>query len=205
MTLVEIAGFKVIRGGNNIASGAVDRNDSNVSKIVEKIQQGGFAHVNAGVLDASSISPFSMERDAYAAMFGPTTGDLVRLGDTELWIKVEKDFTVYGDECKFGGGKTLREGMGQASGRSDDECLDLLVTNALVVDWSGIYKVTKILRKISCQNVAVLLIEFSKNKLGRYWNQTWSHRWYWQGWKSRCDGRRRPQHGGWFKHRCSRG
>ncbi len=73
-------------------------------------------------------------------MFGPTTGDLVRLGLTDLWIKVEKDLTVYGDECKFGGGKTLREGMGQASGRKDSEVLDTVITNALIVDWTGIYK-----------------------------------------------------------------
>jgi len=81
-----------------------------------------------------------MTRADYIGMFGPTTGDLVRLGSTELWIKVEKDLTVYGDECVFGGGKSLREGMGQASGRSDDETLDTLITNALIVDWSGIYK-----------------------------------------------------------------
>lgn len=81
-----------------------------------------------------------MERHAYNSMFGPTTGDLVRLGATELWIKVEKDFAYYGDECSFGGGKTLREGMGQASGRPDAECLDTVITNALIVDWSGIYK-----------------------------------------------------------------
>ena len=81
-----------------------------------------------------------MTREAYTTMFGPTTGDLVRLGATDLWIKVEKDLTSYGDECKFGGGKTLREGMGQASGRSDAESLDTVITNALIVDWTGIYK-----------------------------------------------------------------
>ena len=73
-------------------------------------------------------------------MFGPTTGDVIRLGSTDLWIKVENDLTKYGDECKFGGGKTLREGMGQASGRSDAETLNTVITNALIVDWSGIYK-----------------------------------------------------------------
>lgn len=73
-------------------------------------------------------------------MFGPTTGDKVRLGDTSLWIEVEKDFTVYGEECKFGGGKTIRDGQGQASDRSDSEVLDLVITNALIVDWSGIVK-----------------------------------------------------------------
>lgn len=73
-------------------------------------------------------------------MFGPTVGDTVRLGSTNLWIKVEKDFALYGDECKFGGGKTLREGMGQASDRNDYESLDTIITNALIVDWSGIFK-----------------------------------------------------------------
>ena len=81
-----------------------------------------------------------MERAAYATMFGPTIGDKVRLGFTDLWIEVEKDLTFYGDECKFGGGKTLREGMGQATGVSDEVSLDLAIVNALIVDWSGIYK-----------------------------------------------------------------
>ena len=73
-------------------------------------------------------------------MYGPTTGDLVRLGATDLWVKVERDYAIYGDECTFGGGKTLRDGVGQASGRTDADCLDLVITNALVVDWSGIFK-----------------------------------------------------------------
>jgi urease len=81
-----------------------------------------------------------MDRTAYATMFGPTTGDILRLGFTDLWIKVEKDLTSYGDECKFGGGKTIREGMGQASGVSDEVSLDLVIVNALILDWSGIYK-----------------------------------------------------------------
>jgi urease alpha subunit len=84
--------------------------------------------------------PYQIPRSAYADHYGPTTGDRVRLGDTALWLTVEKDFTVYGDECKFGGGKVLREGMGQAAGRGDSECLDLVITNALIVDWTGIYK-----------------------------------------------------------------
>jgi urease subunit alpha len=81
-----------------------------------------------------------MKRRHYADMFGPTTGDKVRLGDTSLILEVEKDFTVYGDECKFGGGKVIREGMGQAAGVGDKDALDCVITNALVVDWSGIYK-----------------------------------------------------------------
>ena len=73
-------------------------------------------------------------------MFGPTTGDRVRLGDTGLVVEVERDATAYGDECKFGGGKVLRDRMGQAAGVRDDDALDLVITNALIVDWTGIYK-----------------------------------------------------------------
>jgi urease subunit alpha len=81
-----------------------------------------------------------MKRRHYAEMFGPTTGDKVRLGDTSLILEVERDHTVYGDECKFGGGKTIREGQGQAAGVSQSEALDCVITNALIVDYTGIYK-----------------------------------------------------------------
>jgi urease subunit alpha len=81
-----------------------------------------------------------MKRSHYAEMFGPTTGDRVKLGDTSLVLEVERDHTVYGDECKFGGGKVLREGMGQAAGVGQAEALDCVITNALVVDYTGIYK-----------------------------------------------------------------
>ncbi len=81
-----------------------------------------------------------IDRRAYADMYGPTTGDRVRLGDTDLVIEVEKDYAIYGEECKFGGGKVLRDGMGQQSGASQDQALDLVITNALVLDYTGIYK-----------------------------------------------------------------
>ncbi len=84
--------------------------------------------------------PRRIERRHYAEIYGPTTGDRVRLGDTGLVLEVERDLTSYGDECVFGGGKVLRDGMGQAAGVADRDSLDLVVTNALVVDWSGIYK-----------------------------------------------------------------
>ena len=84
--------------------------------------------------------PHKMKRRHYAEMFGPTTGDRVRLGDTSLILEVERDYTVYGDECKFGGGKTIREGQGQAAGVGQADALDCVITNALVVDHSGIYK-----------------------------------------------------------------
>src|SRR6188474_2105750 len=81
-----------------------------------------------------------MKRSHYADMFGPTTGDKVRLGDTALVLEVEKDHTVYGDECKFGGGKVIREGMGQAAGVGAKDALDCVITNALVIDYTGIFK-----------------------------------------------------------------
>ncbi|HEX9290450.1 MAG TPA: urease subunit alpha [Anaeromyxobacteraceae bacterium] len=84
--------------------------------------------------------PRRIERRHYAEIYGPTTGDRVRLGDTGLVLEVERDLTSYGDECVFGGGKVLRDGMGQAAGVADRDSLDLVITNALVVDWSGIYK-----------------------------------------------------------------
>jgi len=83
---------------------------------------------------------YRMKRSHYADMFGPTTGDRVRLGDTSLWLEVERDHTVYGDECKFGGGKVIREGMGQAAGVGAEGALDCVITNALVVDHTGIFK-----------------------------------------------------------------
>ncbi len=64
----------------------------------------------------------------------------MRLGDTELVIRVERDATVYGDECKFGGGKVIRDGMGQAAGIGADIALDCVLTNALIIDWTGIFK-----------------------------------------------------------------
>ncbi|MGG3468579.1 urease subunit alpha [Neobacillus pocheonensis] len=84
---------------------------------------------------------FRMSRKQYADMFGPTTGDLIRLADTDLFIEIEKDFTVYGDEVKFGGGKVIRDGMGQHPRATRAEgALDTVITNAIIVDYSGIYK-----------------------------------------------------------------
>jgi urease subunit alpha len=80
-----------------------------------------------------------ISRQAYAEMFGPTTGDRVRLADTDLWIAVERDHTTYGDEVKFGGGKVIRDGMGQSQRRAV-EVFDTVVTNALIIDYWGIVK-----------------------------------------------------------------
>lgn len=80
-----------------------------------------------------------ISRRAYADMYGPTVGDKVRLADTALWIQVEKDFTIYGEEVKFGGGKVIRDGMGQSQATSD-KTPDTVITNALILDHWGIVK-----------------------------------------------------------------
>ena len=84
--------------------------------------------------------PTRISRAAYADMFGPTVGDRVRLADTELFIEVEKDFTVYGDEVKFGGGKVIRDGMGQSQIRRSEGAADTVITNALILDYWGVVK-----------------------------------------------------------------
>ncbi|MDT8854363.1 urease subunit alpha [Paracoccaceae bacterium Fryx2] len=84
--------------------------------------------------------PTPISRATYAAMFGPTTGDRVRLGDTDLIIEVERDLTTYGEEVKFGGGKVIRDGMGQSQISRAGGAVDTVITNALIVDHSGIYK-----------------------------------------------------------------
>ena len=80
-----------------------------------------------------------ISRKEYASMYGPTTGDKVRLGDTELIAEIEKDYTIYGEEIKFGGGKTIRDGMAQSVSSNANE-LDTVITNAMIIDYTGIYK-----------------------------------------------------------------
>ncbi len=84
--------------------------------------------------------PAKISRATYAQMFGPTTGDRIRLADTDLIIEVEKDFTTYGEEVKFGGGKVIRDGMGQSQATRAEGAVDTVITNALIVDHTGIYK-----------------------------------------------------------------
>lgn len=81
-----------------------------------------------------------IDRKKYADMYGPTTGDRIRLGDTSLIAEVEKDYAVYGDEAKFGGGKSLRDGMGQSCTVRDIDCPDFIITSAVIIDYTGIYK-----------------------------------------------------------------
>lgn len=84
--------------------------------------------------------PATISRATYADMYGPTTGDRVRLADTELFIEVERDLTTYGEEVKFGGGKVIRDGMGQSQATRAEGAVDTVITNALILDHSGIYK-----------------------------------------------------------------
>ena len=85
---------------------------------------------------------FEIDRKHYSDLFGPTTGDSIRLADTDLFLQIEKDYTVYGDECKFGGGKSLRDGMGQNSieTRKNPKVVDLIITGVTVLDYTGVYK-----------------------------------------------------------------
>ena len=84
--------------------------------------------------------PYALPRGQYADMYGPTTGDRLRLGDTEIIIEVERDLTTYGDEVKFGGGKVIRDGMGQSQLTRAEGAMDTVITNALILDHTGIYK-----------------------------------------------------------------
>eukprot|EP01041_Mallomonas_annulata_P010749 gene10749-22458_t len=177
VSLVDISGNRVIRGGNGLCDGPVKTRVEDLVDMKDAMIERGFRHVDeeevktvktlytslsameTPVIDidndannkrrridteAESKSQYGggkeVSREVYVRMFGPTTGDLVQLGDTCLVVRVEADHTVYGDECKFGGGKVLREGMGQSTGLPANEQLDLVVTNALVMDYTGIFK-----------------------------------------------------------------
>lgn len=139
VSLVEIGGLKTIRGGSSIAPGRIDISMANT--VLRRLKEEKFYHTpEISSEKEGQPEACTMDRQTYASMYGPTVGDLIRLSSMDLWVKVEEDLTSPGDECTFGGGKTLRDGIGQASGRSDDECLDLVITNALIIDWSGILK-----------------------------------------------------------------
>ncbi|KAG0370164.1 hypothetical protein BC939DRAFT_499272 [Gamsiella multidivaricata] len=136
---VSIGGRMRITGGNNLATGVVD--PMRVQEIVSNLTARNFLHMTQSpALNEKEIPEYQIPREVYQSFYGPTVGDRVRLGDTDLWIEIEKDYTHYGDECKFGGGKVLREGMGQANGVPDEEALDLVITNAIILDYTGIYK-----------------------------------------------------------------
>jgi urease len=132
VTLVALGGARRVVTGNLLTDGPAtsDRED----EIMARVAAGGFLHKPSPPGEVRPGAPYAMPRAAYADTYGPTAGDKVRLGDTALEVRVEVDRTVYGDECKFGGGKTLREGMGQATGVHSECALDTVVTNALIVD-----------------------------------------------------------------------
>ena len=158
ISLVEIGGKKIISGGNNL----VNNQSVNVGvpppDFLEKLKTLGFCHKieDAGPGEKAGIDrtatgerpgvKATMERSVYARTFGPTKGDRVRLGDTSLVVEIEADLCAgedgagYGDEVKFGGGKVLRDGLGQAAGLGAAESLDTVITNATVLDYTGIYK-----------------------------------------------------------------
>ena len=131
VTLVDIAGARRVVTGNRLTDGVAS--EERHGEIMARVEAGGFGH-------AASPEPppegraYVLDRSSYADMYGPTKGDRLVLGDTSLVVRVEEDLTSYGDECKFGGGKTLREGMGQATGVAAEEALDTVITNALIVD-----------------------------------------------------------------------
>lgn len=152
--LVAIKGERIISGGNNLVRGKVVEVGNPPPSLMENLISLGFSHEEQSVIIQGSssgssedhaVEPSTMSRDVYARTFGPTVGDCVRLGDTTLVVCVEDDLctmsgTHYGDEVKFGGGKVLRDGQGQASGLSSAEALDTVITNALIIDYTGIYK-----------------------------------------------------------------
>lgn len=135
----------------NIVAGTAVRFEPGQGREVELVRYAGgqtiygFRGEVMGALESTLDEPVknpsqvTVDREAYAQMFGPTVGDRVRLADTALWIKVEQDYTVYGDEVKFGGGKVIRDGMGQSQVSCSDS-MDTVITNALILDHWGIVK-----------------------------------------------------------------
>lgn len=97
-------------------------------------------YFSEGITGKDSSFTTSISHEKYANMYGPTTGDKIRLGDTDLFAEIEKDFSVYGDECVFGAGKVIRDGMGQRCWGSSSGALDTVITNAVIIDYSGIIK-----------------------------------------------------------------
>ncbi|RYR35419.1 hypothetical protein Ahy_A10g050566 isoform B [Arachis hypogaea] len=143
VVLVSIGGNQIIRGGNNIADGPVTV--SNCVAAMEAVKTRQFGHMeeeNAreGITGEDDSLTTEIPLEEYANKYGPTTGDKIRLGDTDLFAEIENDFTAYGDECVFGGGKVIRDGMGQSCGHPSAHCLDTVITNAMIIDYTGIIK-----------------------------------------------------------------
>ena len=134
VTLTPIGGRQNVVTGNRLTDGSahIDCHD----EIMQRVLDRGFAHRAQSPVQqpGDNAMVVKLSRTQYADLYGPTVGDRVRLGDTCLEIRVQRDHTVYGDECKFGGGKTIREGMGQMTGITADLALDTVITNCLIVD-----------------------------------------------------------------------
>ena len=131
VTLVNIGGNRIVDCGNGLTGGNAD--DASWDDIESRMQQkGGFG--NATAVEVPEGKAHVITRSAYADAYGPTVGDCVRLGDTSLIARIQHDHTTYGDECKFGGGKSLREGMGQMTSVSASLALDTVITNAMIID-----------------------------------------------------------------------
>ena len=140
VTLVSLGGNNNVVCGNGLTGGVASM--ANWPEIEKRmnIRDGGYGNVDTTTGSSSSVADVPrgkaniISRSAYADAYGPTVGDCVRLGDTTLIARIEKDYTHYGDECKFGGGKSLREGMGQMTSVSASLALDTVITNAMIID-----------------------------------------------------------------------
>jgi urease subunit alpha len=124
----------------NIAAGTAVRFEPGQQRTVELVALGGEGRLRLQRQShgKAELAMVTISRRAYAEMFGPTTGDRIRLADTELFIEIEKDYAIYGEEVKFGGGKVIRDGMGQSQRVAD--VMDTVITNAVIVDHWGIVK-----------------------------------------------------------------
>ena len=127
--VVEFGGSKTIFGFSGLVSGDLK---SKKQEAIKKINENNFKNISENV-DGESTS-LEIPRNRYVELFGPTVGDKVRLADTELVMEIEKDLIKYGDELVFGGGKSARDGLGQASGVLREESADLVITNAMIID-----------------------------------------------------------------------
>ncbi|OAX36427.1 urease [Rhizopogon vinicolor AM-OR11-026] len=137
--LCAIAGKNIITGGNSIAARMGDGLKKGTFIDQGKLL-GVFSHCpEPGELEVHEDTTIGHEE--YISMYGPTVGDRIRLGDTSLWVEIERDAAFYGEESKFGGGKSIRDGMGQITSRRHlENHLDLVITNAVIIDWTGIHK-----------------------------------------------------------------
>ena len=145
--LVPLGGAREVYGLRNLTDGPLDADDDGAAASGAQAAEGGNAPSSAGAAPHSLLLNREIPRAQYAQLYGATTGDRVRLGDTGLFAEVEGDLTTYGEEVVFGGGKVLRDGMGQNGrvARSQD-IPDTVITNALIVDYTGIYKADVALR-----------------------------------------------------------